>query len=131
MEAWERRWNMAQGSLAAAQLLAKEGEVRSSASRAYYAAFQAVTALLLYHGMTPPEDREAWSHEATPDLIRRLASTTIKQDVRRDIAQRLAACYELRVVADYVGIAEVTAFELKGALKDASFIARVAEGILS
>ena len=59
MDAWERWWNMAQGSLAVAQILETRGEVRSSASRAYYAAYQSVTAMLLYHGMTPPEDREA------------------------------------------------------------------------
>ena len=131
MDAWKQWLQMAQGSLAAARLLAAQGEMRSSASRAYYAAYQAGTAILLYHGMTPPMDREAWSHDATPDLMRRLATTAIKQDTRKDIAQRLAACYELRLTADYVGTAEVTASELKAVLKDASFIARVAENILS
>ena len=130
MDAWENWLQMAQGSLAAAQLLAAQGETRSSASRAYYAAYQAVTAILLYHGMTPPEDREAWSHDATPDLIRRLVPTIIRQDTRRDIARRLRACYDLRLTADYIGAAEVTASELKIALKDASFIVGVAGDVL-
>ncbi len=122
MDAWIRWLQMAQGSLAAAQALAVQGEARSAASRAYYAAYQAVTALLLYHGMTPPEDREAWSHEATPDLLWHLAPTTLKQDRRKDMAHRLADLYDLRLIADYVSIAEVEMPSLKTALKDASFI---------
>ena len=131
MEAWERWWNMAQGSLAAAQLLAKEGEVRSSASRAYYAAFQAVTALLLYHEMTPPNGREAWSHEATPELFRRLSGTIISEDARKDIKQRLEASYELRVVADYISQANPEKAKLKLSLKDAAFTVKLADDVFS
>ena len=130
MDAWERWFGMARGSLAAAQALAVQGEARSGASRAYYAAYQAVTAILLYHNMTPPVDREAWSHDATPDLMRRLAPTIIKQDTRRDMSQRLRACYDLRLTADYIGAAEVAASELKIALKDASFIVGMAGDVL-
>lgn len=130
MDAWKRWLLMARGSLAAAQVLAVQGEARSSASRAYYAAYQAVTAMLLYHGMTPPVDREAWSHEATPDLFWRLSPTTIKQDTRKDIALRLTVCYELRLIADYISIVEVREAALKAALKDASFMIGVAGDVL-
>ena len=130
MDAWERWWNMAQGSLAAAQLLSKE-EVRSSASRAYYAAYQAVTALLLYHEMTPPNDREAWSHEATPDLFRLLSGTIISENARKDVKQRLEACYELRVDADYISQTNVGEAKLKLALKDAAFIINLANDVFS
>ena len=125
MDAWERWWNMAQGSLSSAQILSKQGEVRSSASRAYYAAYQAATALLLYHGMTPPNGREAWSHDATPGLIRELPGTLIPESACRDIKQRLEACYELRIVADYISQLSVNEAKLRLSLKDASFIARV------
>jgi uncharacterized protein (UPF0332 family) len=121
---------MAQGSLAAARLLAAQGGVRSSASRAYYAAYQSVTAILLYHGMTPPADREAWSHDAPPDLLRRLAPTAIQQNTRKDIAQRLVDCYQLRLTADYISVAEVEKIELRVALKNASYIVGVAGSIL-
>ena len=130
MDAWERWWNMAQGSLAAAQLLSKE-EVRSSASRAYYASYQAVTALLLYHGMTPPSDREAWSHEATPNLFRLLFGTIISENARKDVKQRLEACYELRVDADYISQTNVEEAKLKLALKDAAFIINLANDVFS
>jgi hypothetical protein len=52
--------------------LEKSGHFRSSASRGYYAGYQAATSLLLYAKQVPPEGREAWSHEATPELIRKL-----------------------------------------------------------
>lgn len=65
MDAWEIWLRMAQGSLAAARLLAAQGEARSSASRAYYAAYQAVTAILLYHNMTPPVKRAAMMQRPT------------------------------------------------------------------
>ena len=131
MEAWEKWLGMAQGSLEAAQVLAKQGEARSSASRAYYAAYQSVTAVLLYYGLTPPDGREAWSHEATPELIWKLVGTIISQNARKDIAQRLEASYRLRLIADYISVAEVGEAVLKTALKDASFIARLAEDVLS
>lgn len=131
MDAWERWWNMAQGSLAAAQLLATQGEVRSSASRADYASYQAVTALLLYHGMTPPNDREAWSHEATPDLFRQLSGTIVSENARKGIKQRLEACYELRVDADYISQAHVNEAKLKLSLKDAAFVINLANDVLS
>lgn len=129
MEAWERWWQMAQGSLAAAVLLKTQGEFRSSASRAYYAAYQAITAVLLYQGKTPPEGREAWSHEATPELLWKLSGTVLKQEARRDVALRLQAAYALRVHADYVSMAEVTELVLRGSIKDASFILKLAKRV--
>lgn len=129
MEAWERWWAMAQGSLAAATLLRTQGEVRSSASRAYYAAYQAITAVLLYQGKTPPEGREAWSHEATPELFWKLSGTVLTQDARRDASSWLEASYALRVRADYVSVAEVTELALRSSIKDASFILKLANKV--
>ncbi len=130
MDAWERWWAMAQGSLVAAQSLERLGEVRSSASRAYYAAYQAATALLLYHSLTPPEGREAWSHETTPELVRQLPSRLLKPELGKDFALRLAAAYELRLAADYVGNAEVDAAKLRTSLKNTRFISSVVQDIL-
>ncbi len=130
MDAWERWWSMAQGSLNAAQFLERQGEVRSSASRTYYAAYQAATALLLYHGLTPPEGREAWSHETTPELIRQMPSKLLKSDMGRDLALRLAAVYELRLAADCVGNADIETVKLREALKNTRFISSAIQNIL-
>lgn len=69
MTPWQSWREMAQESEKAARLAEADGCLRSAASRYYYAAYQAATALLLYRGLTPPAEREAWSHENTPQLM--------------------------------------------------------------
>ena len=130
MDAWERCWIMAQGSLVAAKLLADEDQFRSSASRAYYAAYQSASAVLLYLGATPPEDREAWSHEMTPGLLRQRLSTVLTQSQCLDLSRRLALLYKLRVEADYISIGGANAKAAAAALKDASFLTKVIREIL-
>ena len=130
MEAWEQWLQMAQGALKAAQSFEEAQEHRSSASRAYYAAYQAMTAVLHYYKRTPPDDREAWSHTETPELIRNLQGSIIKQDSRKDIALRLQRAYRLRLDADYIASAEIAESNLKISLKDASFIVKLVKDIL-
>lgn len=129
MEAWEKWWKMARGSLIAAQSL-EQTDVRSSASRNYYAAYQAVTALLLYQKLIPPADREAWSHEATPDLVREIPSRILRNEACKDIALRLRAAYELRLVADYIGNADVEIAKLEVSLKGTRFIHKLVGDVL-
>ena len=104
--------------------------MRSSVSRAYYAAYQAVTAILLYHKMTPPDRREAWNHDATPELIWKLSGTVITQNARKDVAVRLRTSYDLRIIADYNGHKDIREIDLKTALKNASFMVRLAKDVL-
>ncbi len=122
MEAWEKWWRMAQGSLAAAQALGPLGEFRSAASRAYYAAYQAATALLLYTKRVPPEGREAWGHEATPDLLNDTPSAVLSLTTRRSLTKRLEELYQVRLVADYRGEEDVTAAALRDTVRSAAFI---------
>jgi uncharacterized protein (UPF0332 family) len=121
---------MAQDSLASAQLLSRHGQIRASASRGYHASYQAVTALLLYQRQSPPDGREAWSHEATPELLKRMSGTVLSLDARKDVALRLAAAYELRVVADYLSAVDLEEAKLKASLKDAGFIIKLVRSIL-
>ena len=126
MEAWEKWWNMAQGSLKAAHVLEVFGEQRSSVSRAYYAAYQAATALLLYGRQIPPVGREAWSHEATPELVTRLPGTILVPPVAQDMRKRLSSLYDLRLVADYQGERDIDELALRSTLRDAAFIIKIA-----
>ena len=126
---------MAQGSLSAAQLLSKQAkqtqhEARSSASRAYYAAYQAVTALLLYARQIPPPEREAWSHDLTPELLRNLPLNVLGSEVQRALTARLKVLYELRLSADYAGAAEVEMLRVPAAVRSAAFILKIVESIL-
>lgn len=106
MEPW-RQWQiMAQESEKAARAAEAEGCLRSAASRYYYAAYQAATALLVYRGLTPPQDRQAWPHDLTPDLVvEQLEPLLRSRDRRNDMARRLRELYKRRVVADYVASA--------------------------
>lgn len=63
---------------------------RSSVSRHYYAAYQAVTSVLLCAGNVPPAAREAWSHEATPTLLEQHFDKYISaRDDRQKLSRQL------------------------------------------
>ena len=131
MEAWDQWRALARGSERAARL-AEAGECpRSAASRYYYAAYQAATALLLYRGLTPPAGREAWNHADTPALLQDQMQPLMRsRDKRGDISRRLADLYRLRVAADYEASELVGAGRVQAAGRDARFVLRVAGDIL-
>ena len=131
MEAWEKWWKMAQDSLASALLLQQHGQDRASASRSYYSAYQAATALLLYQNLIPPQGREAWSHDLTPDLLRNIPGKLLKTNISKDIALRLEGAYDLRLIADYISGVQVDEVKLKVSLKSVGFIYKVVRDILS
>ncbi len=126
---------MAQGSLRAAAACMDIVEYRSSLSRYYYAAYQAVSALLLYQGLAPPlvrgEQREAWPHAATPDLFAEVLRKFIQSNARRnDLKSRLTRLYKLRLNADYVGSPEPSAITADSAASDAGYVVKVVGSIL-
>ena len=116
--------------MAAAQILATQGEFRSSASRAYYAAYQSATALLLYAGQLVPEGREGWSHEATPDLLKSLPQKILSSEVQQGLTGRIKALYELRLSADYRTKTELTLSEIQAAIRGAVFVIKIVNSIL-
>jgi len=130
MEAWELWWNMAQGSLKAAQELEVFGEQRSSVSRAYYAAYQAATALLLYAKQVPPAGREAWSHEATPEALNNLPPKIVPAATQGDLESRLRRLYEMRLVADYRSEENITSSGSRIVVRSAAFFLRTISSIV-
>jgi uncharacterized protein (UPF0332 family) len=126
-EAWEQWQRMAVESQMAAHLLAGAGHLRPSASRYYYAAYQAATALLLYGKVIPPEQREAWSHEATPQLLKSQLSRVVRsRDVRNSMGERLSALYHPRVTCVYQAGQKIDRDDLERARKDAGYVMKVA-----
>ena len=136
MEAWEKWWRRAVDSLEAANLLQGHGHRHSAVSRGYYAAYQAATAaataVLLYQRLVAPtlEDREAWSHQATPILLRTTQTPFWSQNTWNSLSTRLMVLYTLRLRADYKMSAEMSEPTPANALKDAAFIVRSIGGIL-
>ncbi|MDQ2687344.1 MAG: HEPN domain-containing protein [Armatimonadota bacterium] len=131
METWQQWQEMARESERAAHLAESAGCYRSAASRYYYAAYQAATALLVYRGLTPPATREAWSHPDTPILIKTELRTLIpSRDRRNDLAARLKTLYALRVSADYAASRTVRADQAAAVRRDTGFILGIAEDVL-
>jgi hypothetical protein len=139
MADWRQWIEMAAGSLEAADFLEdydKESFVRSAASRYYYAAYQAMTALLLYEGQTPPivgeVERESWSHEITPEMVlQNLGRIVPDRKKRYQLRSNLQELYKTRVYADYSGTYGVNRERLKTARKLTRYLVKVAQRIVS
>ena len=133
MDDWEKWWNRAADSLEAAILLQKSGHGHSAVSRGYYAAYQAAPAVLLYQKLTPPslEDREAWTHQATPTLLKTTQGSFWTQNKRNDLSARLSVLYLLRVRADYKMKTDIDEAVFAKAVKEAAIVVRSIGSILS
>jgi len=131
-EPWQKWLIAAVDSFAAARLLEEHGHTRSCASRCYYAAYQGATALLLYAKQVPPVEREAWSHEVTPELVQKLPAPFWVRQPRNQVASRLGDLYKLRLRADYKfeGDVGTETFVLRDALKSSSHVVRTIISVL-
>ncbi len=131
MDAWELWMAMARESSETAQGAEADRHLRSAASRYYYAAYQAVTALLHYRGATVPAGRQAWGHDQTPDLIvDQLAPLLKARDKRNNLARRLERLYKTRIIADYMADTPIRVEGLESVRRDSNYILKVAEKIL-
>jgi uncharacterized protein (UPF0332 family) len=102
----------AEQSIQAAQQLAQEGYYDFAASRAYYAAFYAATAVLLHDGL------ELSKHSAVIASIHQRFVKTGKLD--KEQGKALNWLFELRGVGDYGGTAHVSRQEVERAIEVAS-----------
>lgn len=131
MEPWRSWLEMAHESQTAARLAEREKCWRSCADRYYYAAYQAITAVLLYRKLTPPAAREAWNHEETPRMLKEHFQPLISsRDKRNDLADRLGKLYKLRIIADYIGSQNLKDRDIQTARRDVGYLIKVAEEIL-
>src|SRR2546426_51603 len=122
---------MAESSSVGARAAVSAAAFRSGLSRYYYAAYQGMTAVMLYQGLTPPAGREAWSHEETPRLVQeRFEKYVRSRDRRNDLANRLSRLYKMRVSADYLGGIVVSEQVVERARKDSEFLLKAARAIL-
>lgn len=78
----------------------------------------------------PPAGREAWSHEATPELVKDLPSIFLLPAVAQDMRKRLSDLYGLRIIADYRSEEDIEELTLREAVRSAAFIVRILGSIL-
>ena len=98
-------------SIQAARQLASSGYYDFAASRAYYAAFYAATALLLHEGM------EFKKHSAVIASVHQKFVKTGKLD--KVHGKHLNWLFELRGIGDYGGLAHVSLHESERAIEAA------------
>jgi uncharacterized protein (UPF0332 family) len=69
MLSWEEWQEKAESSLEAARILLENDKPIEAVNRAYYAAYQMVTGILIKIGQTPRSDWGNWSHQETQDVF--------------------------------------------------------------
>ena len=102
MLTWEQWINKSQASIIAARNSLKAGDFAAAVSRAYFAAFQAVTGALIKRGYQPNPTTGNWGHKGTQNqflvLIRQVRS---KQRRLRRARGDFKDLYIGRAHADY------------------------------
>lgn len=108
----------------AAGKLRELGHHRASVSRAYYAAFAAVHAVLLGLGRSSPRSRfGTWSHETLPDTLvndLQLSGKLPKGQRSSDLTRKLRALKSDREIADYAPGLEIGIEDAVKSLRSAS-----------
>lgn len=112
----------AEETRAAARLLMQEGFFDSAASRAYYAAFYAATAALLY------EQETFKTHGGVLSSFHRVFVKSGR--VRVEHGKRLNQLSELRSIGDYGEIHHVPQHEAERAVEDASAVIEAVRRLL-
>src|SRR5436190_21436449 len=93
---WEE---LSRDSLRAAKLLERDGHLRSSVSRAYYAAYCAIARELAARGVRFPHGWNNPSHEQMPDLVAH--NLPLPSGTRRRMNSYIRLLRGLREDADY------------------------------
>jgi len=70
MLTWEQWQEKSKSSLEAARVLLENGKPIEAASRAYYAAYQMVTSVLIKLKLSPRVEYGNWPHEETQNMLR-------------------------------------------------------------
>ncbi len=102
MLTWQQWLNKSHASVTAAQNSLKARDLAATVSRAYFAAFQAVTGVLIKRGDRPNSATGNWGHKGTqnqfPTLVRQVPSKQRRLQQARGNFTRL---YFYRSRADY------------------------------
>lgn len=108
--------------LAAAKSLFENGFYKDSASRSYYSMYHAARALLLTKDISPK------THEG---VIAKFSLEFVKKDlIEKYYSKALAKGKDVREIADYEVIAEITEEEAESVIEDADrFLDRIKKAI--
>lgn len=120
MATWEQ---MANDNLLAAKALQKMGHHRSAVTRAYFAAYSAVTSeLALVKGVKFTFEINPSHGELASLTLNHLPLKVFATHMRRNIKRSQGLLWKARVEADYVPHATIGPSETLIAMKEASFV---------
>ena len=115
MLTWEQWREKSTSSLEAAQILLERDMPIEAASRAYYAAYQMVTAVLIRFNLSPRDAFGNWSHLDTVEMYQthvcKKASLGFRnQRALKRLLPQFRTLMEIRYLADYGDHSKTTAF---------------------
>ena len=132
---WEEWQAKSKSSLAAAQILLQYDKPVEAASRAYYAAYQMVTAVLIKFKLSPRSEYGNWAHHETQDMY----LTHICQKADLEYKEKTAltmlrpAFWNLllrRYQADYGPDKGIDMFLARSILRDANKLVKLLENLI-
>ena len=123
MATWQQ---LSQDNLQVATKLSAEGHIRSSISRAYYAAYCAVAGELVKTGVTFAHGWHNPAHDQLPDLV--LNNTRLPRSQRFEINKALRRLRRAREDADYRPQVVLTRQDAVSYLRDLQLVLRNLEG---
>jgi len=123
MLSWQQWMNKSQASITAARNSLAAGDLAAAASRAYFAAFQAVSGALIKRGYQPNMATGNWGHLGTQNqfsvLIRQIRS---KQRRLRQAREKFTNLYLTRPIADYGDDSKLTVNVVEQSVREAGQI---------
>jgi uncharacterized protein (UPF0332 family) len=122
--------------LDAAEILLKNDKPVEAASRAYYAAYQMVTAVLIKLKLNPRDEYGNWAHQETAKmfrthLCRKMDLGFKEKQALINLLLKFRTLLETRYVADYGDPATIVASVAKSLWRDANQIVSLLNSLIS
>lgn len=135
MLSWEQGQKKAKSSLEAAEILIKRDKPVEAASRAYYAAYQMVTSVLIRLKLNPRGEYGNWSHQETVKMYRTHLCRKVdlgfkEKQTLKNLLFQFRTLLETRYVADYGDPATIVASVAKSHLRDANRIVSLLNSLI-
>ncbi len=135
MLTWEEWQTKSASSLAAARILLEHDKPVEAASRAYYAAYQMVTAALIKFKLSPRSEYGNWAHHETQDMyLTHICQKTVLEYKEKTVLTKLrSAFWNLllrRYQADYGPDKGIDMLLARSLWRDASKLVKLLEDLI-
>jgi uncharacterized protein (UPF0332 family) len=119
---WDKWLKKSEESMMTARENLANSRIAPAISRAYFAAFQAVTGALIKAGYQPQKGRGNWGHRGTQGQLLNLISRVVSKQHLFAAYRAFKPLYRARGIADYGDDAALTASDSQKAVREAGQI---------